>query len=372
MGYHKLVVPTINVNDEKVTLGSKEVENLSFVKKGEVLCCFETSKSTEDFISEYEGYIIWLYEEFEEIKIGKDFCYIYDTLEEAKNHKEENKAAELPEGFKASKKAIEYAKSIGFDIMQIKKNGIVKTEDIDAFIKKNKEDDFSLKNVDFVYNSDFKRIAVLGAGRGSMQVLDLITHIPGHVAIAIYDDDVAMIGKYVDGVKVLGPIDFNKIAVHYKNKEFDYVVNGIGGSCNLRKKIYDELTVRGVPFCNLIHPTVVIGNYVKLGSGNVILPMTHIGPHVEIGNDCFITAKTSIEHHNIVGSHCTFGPGVMTSGSVTIGDCVKFGAGVFAEPLVKVGSNCKIASGSILTKHIPKDSIVRCKYNLEILREANS
>ena len=102
MGVIKLVVPTINVNDEKATLGSKEVENLEFVKKGQVLCCFETSKSTEDFVSDYDGYVVWLYDEYEEIKIGKEFCYIYDTLDEAKNHKIENKTPQLPEGFKES------------------------------------------------------------------------------------------------------------------------------------------------------------------------------------------------------------------------------------------------------------------------------
>ena len=368
MGYHKLVVPTINVNDEKATLGDKKVDNLAFVKKGEVLCCFETSKSTEDFISEFEGYVVWLYDEFEEIKIGKEFCYIYDTLEEAENHKEEDKTSALPEGFMASKKAIEYAKSIGFDITQIDKKGIIKTEDIDAFLANRTKKTSSInQNVVFSYDNQPKKVAIIGAGRGAMQVIDLVTHIEGYVTVALYDDDNSIHGQYIDGVQVVGAIDFDKISERYKRGDFDYIVNGIGGSCDLRKKCFSELNKRGVPYCNLIHPTAVIGGYVKMGVGNIIMPMTHIGPHAEIGNDNFFTAKTSIEHHNILGSHCTFGPGVMTSGSVEIGDCTKFGAGIFVEPLVNIGSNCRIASGSILTNHVPSNSIVRSKYSIEIV-----
>ena len=368
MGVVKLVVPTINVNDEKATLGSKEVKNLEFVKKGQVLCCFETSKSTEDFVSEYDGYVVWLYDEYEEIKIGKEFCYIYDTLEEAKNHKIENIVPKLPEGFMASKKAIEYAASIGFDITQIQKKGMVKTEDIDDFLNRKKVDAVPVEKVEYVWNNNIKRVAVLGAGRGSMQVLDLLNSIQNHIAIGIYDDTRELQNTSVDLIPVIGTIDFDRIASDYKDGLFDFIVNGIGHSCEFRKKCYDELTKRGVKFGNLIHPSVIIGGNVSLGSGNIILPMCHIGPHSTIGNDCFLTAQTSIEHHNIIGSHCMFGPGVKFSGSVTVGDCTRFGAGIFVEPYIRIGSNSAVASGAILIKNVPSNSIVRTKMSMDIVQ----
>ena len=39
--------------------------------------------------------------------------------------------------FKASKKAIAYAASIGFDLSLIKKDGLIKTEDIDNYLASN-------------------------------------------------------------------------------------------------------------------------------------------------------------------------------------------------------------------------------------------
>ncbi len=95
----------------------------------------------------------------------------------------------------------------------------------------------------------------------------------------------------VDSIPVIGRIDFDRISADYKNGKFDYIVNGIGFSCEFRKKCYDALTERGVKFCNLIHPSVIIGGFASIGSGNIILPMCHIGPHAIIGNDCFLLHK---------------------------------------------------------------------------------
>ena len=151
----------------------------------------------------------------------------------------------------------------------------------------------------------------------------------------------------------------------YKMGKFDYIVNAISTSNEFRKKCFDELTALEVPYCNLIHPSAVIGHYVTMGTGNIVLPFTHIGPNTVLGNDCFLTAKASIEHHNVVGSHVTCGPSVMTSGCVTIGDCVRFGTGVFVEPHVEIGDNCLIASGTIVTNNVPENTIVRHMQNIE-------
>lgn len=374
MEFKDLIIPTINVNDTKVVISDIKKENLEFIKEDEMLYCVETSKATEDYYPHYEGYVVMFVEDLDEVEVGKSAGMIFKNLDDAKACLEDFKAKKTKkmvyENINASKKAIAYAEKIGFDLTLIKKEGIIKTEDIDNYLKAAKEPkrDVEVEKVEYVFNNGIKRVAILGAGRGSMQVIDLVSHINDTIAVALFDDDETIVGQIVDGVPVLDKLNFDKIAEYHSKGVFDYVANGIGGSCELRKKCFDELTKRGVPYINLIHPTAVIGDYVKMGSGNIILPMTHIGPHAKIGNDCFMTAKTSIEHHNIVGSHCTFGPGVMMSGSVTIGDCTKFGAGIFIEPKVIVGSNCKIASGSILISHVPDNSIVRGKSQINIVK----
>ncbi len=373
MEFKDLIIPTINVNDTKVVISDIKKENLELIKEDEMLYCVETSKATEDYYPHYEGYVVMFVEDLDEVEVGKSAGMIFKHLDDAKACLEDFKAKKIKkmayENINASKKAIAYAEKIGFDLSLIKKNGIIKTEDIENYLKVAKEPqhDVEIEKVEYVINNGIKRVAILGAGRGSMQVLDLINHIPEYTAVSIYDDTPELQNTSVDLIPVIGNIDFDKIASDYSEGRFDYIVNGIGYTCEFRKKCYDELTKRGVKYCNLIHPSVIIGGDVAMGSGNIILPMCHIGPHARIGNDCFLTAQTSIEHHNIIGSHCMFGPGVKFSGSVTVGECTRFGAGIYAEPWLTIGSYCKIASGVILIKNIPDKVVVRNKSSIDIV-----
>ena len=378
MEYKDLIIPTMNVNDTKVVISDIQKKNLEYIEEGEMLYCVETSKATEDYHVDFSGYVVLFVEDLDEVAVGQSAGMIFKNLEDAKAKLEEIQGKKYEEkklsSVNASKKAIAYAKEKGVDITKIKKKGIIKTEDIDNYLKETQPVTTKKENeatkpaaVEYSFDSSIKRVAVIGGGRGTMQVLDLIFHLDGYRAVRIYEKDKSKDGSCIYDVPVVYEDSVDCIINDYKNGEFDYVVNGIGGSTLLRKQYYETLTGAGLKYCNLIHPSVIIGQGVKIGAGNIILPMCHIGPEAQIGNDCFLTAKTSIEHHNVIGSHCTFGPGVMFSGSVEVGDCVKFAAGIYVEPLVKIGNGCLIASGVILNKNVPDNTIVRYQQKIEFV-----
>ncbi len=378
MEYKDLIIPTMNVNDTKVVISDIRKKNLEYIEEGEMLYCVETSKATEDYHVDFAGYVVLFVEDLDEVPVGQSAGMIFKNLDDAKAKLAEINDIKCEEkklsSVNASKKAIAYAKEKGVDITKIEKKGIIKTEDIDNYLKGlqsnfiPKEKGYAIPSVvDFSFDSSVKRVAIIGGGRGTMQILDLIFHLDGFRAVRIYEKDKSKDGSCIYDVPVVYEDSVDNIIFDYKNGEFDYIVNGIGGSTQLRKHYYETLTGAGLKYCNLIHPSVIIGQGVKIGAGNIILPMCHIGPEAQIGNDCFLTAKTSIEHHNVVGSHCTFGPGVMFSGSVEVGDCVKFAAGIYVEPLVKIGNGCLIASGVILNKNVPDNTIVRYQQKIEFV-----
>lgn len=141
MEYKDLVIPRINVNDDKVTISDIRKENLEFIEKGEVLYNVETSKATEEYRPDFSGYVVLYVEDLDEVEVGKSAGMIFKDLEMAKKKNQEvieakEKAKKLS-SVKASKKALDYAESIGFDITLIKKDGVIKTEDIDNYIKNN-------------------------------------------------------------------------------------------------------------------------------------------------------------------------------------------------------------------------------------------
>ena len=142
MEYKDLIIPTINVNDTKVTISDIQKENLEYIEEDEMLYCVETSKATEDYYPEYAGYVVLFVEDLDEVEVGKSAGMIFKDLEDAKaklaEFEAEKAKAQKLASVNASKKAIAYAEEKGVDITLIKKDGIIKTQDIDEWIANNK------------------------------------------------------------------------------------------------------------------------------------------------------------------------------------------------------------------------------------------
>lgn len=137
-----MVIPTMDVNDTGVTITEIQKKNLEYIEEGEILYCVETSKATEDYRAEMSGYVVLYVDSFDEVKVGESAGMIFEDRQEAVSKLAEVEAARENArkiaSVNASKKAIAYAGQIGFDITLIKKDGMIKTEDIDNYIKSHK------------------------------------------------------------------------------------------------------------------------------------------------------------------------------------------------------------------------------------------
>ena len=136
--YKDLIIQQINVNDTKVTIADIRKKNLDYIAEDEMLYSVETSKATEDYYPQYAGYVVLYVDEFDEVAVGESAGLIFKNLADAKIRLSEwaaQKEKEVkPAGVNASKKAITYAAEKGIDISLIKKDGIIKTKDIDDWL----------------------------------------------------------------------------------------------------------------------------------------------------------------------------------------------------------------------------------------------
>lgn len=138
MDLKDLIIPQINVNDNKVTIESLRFSDLDFVHEGDVLYTVSTSKSIDDYHVDFSGYIVFFVKDGDELEIGKSAGIIFRNKEDALAKLSEIKAGLLTSSVNASKKALDYASSLKFDITLIKKDGIIKVQDIDDYLAKNK------------------------------------------------------------------------------------------------------------------------------------------------------------------------------------------------------------------------------------------
>ena len=130
-----LIIPHLSVNDNKVTIENLRFKNLDFVEIGDVLYTVSTSKSVEDYEVDFSGYIVFFVNDGDDVEIGKSAGMIFKD-----RHQAETKLGELKEKVASTKanitkKALEYAKQINFDLSLIVKEGIIKTQDIDDYLK---------------------------------------------------------------------------------------------------------------------------------------------------------------------------------------------------------------------------------------------
>lgn len=378
-------MPKVSANDDSGTIVEWLHTTREEVNKGEILCIVETMKSVFEIEAPSSGYFFPLCDAGETIEVGVTIGAITDIqipqhevtqlLEvthdlETEAQVEENSALiPVTGGSTMTLKAQLMAKRYGINPAEFAQNGKkITEEDVRKYVENKNADKHSERpKMDLVRDhypdGKVQRILILGGGDGAVQVLDVLTKTPGQQAVAILDDNPDLRGKKVNGVPVTGGIDMDRIVDLYEQGEFDAVVISISTIIKLRAELFEKLNGRGIPFANVIHPSVVKGINVKMGQGNVIMAFTHLGACASMGDNNFISAYCSIEHHNEMGNHCSFGPGVITSSRVIFGDQVRCGTGIFIEPKIKIGAKSVIGSGCIIWRDVPEDATLKSKLN---------
>jgi sugar O-acyltransferase (sialic acid O-acetyltransferase NeuD family) len=362
--YKTIVCDQFNVNDKDYTVVELSIPNGAGVKKGDSLMALDSSKALIDIESEADGFFYTLNEVGKPVSVGQVLYILSDglltnqDLQEifSKQHEYKLEPVVTTHNKVVTKKAEALIREHNIDITRIADEVI--TEDV---VKREMSLLTSHREVVPDIRSNFglvRRIAFIGAGQGLIQALDIVLANSNLMPVFIYDDTPSKRGTTILGISVRDSVDPETILSDFQEGLFDAIINTVSTSISFRKKIFDQLTERSVPFANLIHPSAYVGMNCAIGRGNIILAKASLGAYVQIGDDNFISAQCNIEHHNKIESHCTFGPGVMTSGNVTIGGETKFGTGIFIEPNVSIGKKSIVSSGCIITRNVPADTTV--------------
>lgn len=121
------------------------------------------------------------------------------------------------------------------------------------------------------------------------------------------------------------------------------------GNNAIRKKFCEQYKEQLV---TLIHPSAVIAEDVKIGTGTVVMADAVINPGSVIGNGCIINTSSSIDHDNVIGNFTHIAVGTHTAGTVKIGNQVWLGIGSVVSNNVNICSGCVIGAGAVVIKDI--------------------
>jgi sugar O-acyltransferase (sialic acid O-acetyltransferase NeuD family) len=206
-----------------------------------------------------------------------------------------------------------------------------------------------------------KPIVIVGAGGMGREVFGIIAAIEeefpdtwdflGFVADDIPPNDLmARLGaKYLGGIEEF----VNSVE---KVAELSFIV-AIGDG-KTRKLIEPRLIQAGLRHVSLIHPSVILGIDVTVGSGAIICANSVLTTNIRLGNSVLINIASIICHDVSIGNHVTLSPGVNLNGSVKIADEVNVFSSSIVLPGVLIGARSIIGAGSVVTKDVPSDTTV--------------
>ena len=201
-----------------------------------------------------------------------------------------------------------------------------------------------------------QNIVILGAGGFGREVLDIIIA-QNKVSerwkiLGFVDEDPELKGKVLNGYPVLGSFDwFSKIDL----KEI-MVVCAIGDNIS-KKKVVEKAKGLGLTFANVVHPSVIMTEFVTLGEGVIICAGCILTNQITIGNHVIINLDVTIGHDSIIEDFCTLSPGVHISGRNKIGEGANVGTGAVTIQGIVIGRWSIIGAGAVVAQDIP-DKVV--------------
>ena len=191
-----------------------------------------------------------------------------------------------------------------------------------------------------------KDVIIIGAGGHAKVIADII-YKSGDNLIGFLDDNLANKGKEIYlGKKVLGTTK------DIKNYNKNYFIIGIGNN-SIRKKINNENNLK---LYTAIHPSAIIAQDVKIGTGSVIMAGVVINPGTVIGKNCIINTCSSLDHDNLLEDYVHISPGAHLAGTVSVKEGTWICTGAIIKNNITIGKNNIIGAGGVVIKDIIEEN----------------
>jgi sugar O-acyltransferase (sialic acid O-acetyltransferase NeuD family) len=373
-------MPGVNANEDSAMLVRWLVDEGTSVKKGQLVCEIETTKSAVEVEADADGFLVPIAAAGASQQVGAPIAVIKANLADAHEHLLSADGTPAKEAEKRwTKKAFIVARRLGIDIEALAKAkpGTTLTE-ADVLAAQSGADTPSTEapvakqapaaapavqpapRAYLGIGQHFERVLLIGGASGAGAIaIEAILRTSHQRPAGIIDTNPKTHGQIIHGVPVLG--DRTSIPALWNEGRFDGAIILFTDDIDDRAELFNSLVAEGIRMTNVIDPSVSIRSDVKMGVGNTIMSNGFIAAGAEIGNNNFFASHNVIEHHSTVGDHNAFGPRCTACGRVTIGSYIRFGMHVGIEPYLTIGDRCIIASGTTLTSSVPENTIVKAR-----------
>lgn len=198
-----------------------------------------------------------------------------------------------------------------------------------------------------------KNIVIIGAGGVGREAALIVKQIndvcPTWNLLGFIDDDKNRWGEEVHGIKILGGMSYLKsITINTS------VIVAIS-SYKAKKNIVQELEGK-FSFATLIHPRVLLHDFMTVGFGTIIYEGAILSIDIEIGNHVLISPKCGIGHNSVIKDYASLLWNVNISGSDTLEEGTFVGSGATLVQEISIGREALIGAGAVVLKDVPANA----------------
>jgi sugar O-acyltransferase (sialic acid O-acetyltransferase NeuD family) len=201
-----------------------------------------------------------------------------------------------------------------------------------------------------------KNVVIIGGGNQAHYVIDIIERAGQYNIVGIIDS-IHEIGSDRFGYKILGRQE-NIVELINQYQIYGGII-AIGDNY-ARGNVYLQISslVPNFEFINAIHPSVIIGNNVKIGKGVTAMAGVIFNPKSVIGDFTFFATGAQVEHDCIISDFSSISAGSVTGGHVKLGKYSALTLGVTVLDRLEIGENTVVGAGSLVLKSLPSNVLV--------------
>lgn len=349
--YKSVLAPQFGVNDNSATLIEWVKKDKEKVKKDDMLCVLETTKTSFDVFAEDSGYLSIVVNEGDTISVNQEIAIIFSekkTMEQFLN-KNQNRKKDKADNLLFTKKAQELLTKHKVDLTTLSNsNKMVRASDIEELIKSktNKKPE----KINLKINKNKKSVVVYGAGKGGETIFETLKLDDEYEVVAFFDDNFT--GSFLDC-----PVYSLSEQSALLKKDVKRVIIAIADG--KKRLLYGKkFEKNGFELINAIHPKSFISMKTIIGKGNHIKAGSIIDSNTKIGDYNIIDNSVTIAHDNIIGDGCHLAPGCVLGSSIIIDDYSILGIGSSVSTKIKIGRGCIVSLNTSVINDISDNSLV--------------
>ncbi len=210
---------------------------------------------------------------------------------------------------------------------------------------------------ELVSSPRMERIVGIGAGGHCRVLVDIIHRSGAFAIVGLVDRDLALVGRLVEGVRVLGG-DSLLPELFAAGVSAAFIGVGSVADNGPRAAIFERARSLGFRVPSLVHSTAALAGSSSIEDGAVVAAQAVLGPGTRCGVNTIVNTGARVDHDCALGDHVHISPGAVLAGGVTVESYAHVGLGALVRQGVRVGAAAVVGMGAVVLRDVPAGRVV--------------